>query len=450
MGFDAMKRTAILFTAVFLILCLVPGLGMLVLGPSGARANEAAPRAPELFDRGGALNAGVLGDTADYLNESFALRQELITLWARVEALFGESAEDGVVLGGGGWLYYADELADFTGTEPMTERGIFAAASNLALMSEYAGSLGADFVFTVAPNKSSLYPGPIEDYPRSGGASDAARLAAELERQGVKYADLFELFNGLDGTYYFEHDSHWTSRGAAAAADAVNAALGVESAYGEGYEYETVPHSGDLFEMLYPSAADPETDDAPRGLGFTQGEGLRPDSITIDTAGSGEGTLLCFRDSFGELLYPFLAESWGAARFSRQAAYDLTAAAELSADAVVIELVERNLSWLYEQPAVFPAPARDIDAGPAEPADGVSMEAGSAAEGYHSVTGVISAEIGVDSPVYIRYNGQSYEALLSPGGFTAMLPGEGGGEYTVLWYNGDGLNAARINITGEG
>ena len=445
-----MKPAAKIFTALFLLLCLIPGAGLLIFGPSEARANEAAPRRPELIDANGALNAGVLDDTEDYVNEAFSLRQELITLWAHVEALFGESAEDGVILGSDGWLYYADELADYTGTEPMTERQVFAAARNLALMREYAEGQGADFVFTIAPNKSSLYPEHMPAYPRSGERTDAERLAAELEAQGVNYVNLFELFAAEDATLYFAHDSHWTSRGAALAADALNAELGVESGYADGYEFESRAHTGDLFEMLYPAGRDTETDDAPVGLAFTQGEGVRPDSITIDTEGAGEGRLLMFRDSFGELLYPFMAEGFAEARFSRQAAYDLSPAEELSADCVVIEIVERNLSWLYEQPALLPAPEREIDAAGAAPG-AASLDMEGVSDGFHSVTGAISGEIDVDSPVYIGYNGAWYEALLTNDGFTAMLPGEGGGEYAACWYSGGELACARINIeSGEG
>ena len=440
-----MKRLYIIFTAVFLIACLVPSAGMLALGPSEARANEAAPRPPELTAPGGGANTDLLSDTAAYLDESFQFRQELITLWARIEALFGQSAEDGVILGSDGWLFYADELADYTGSEPMSGRELFMAARNIALMSEYCEGLGADFAFTIAPNKSSLYGGHMPGYTRSGAPSGAGRLGEALEAVGVNYVNLFELFGSREETLYFEHDSHWTSRGAALAADAINSALGVESGYGGGYEYETVRHAGDLYEMLYPAAADNETDDSPTGLVFSQGEGVRPDSITIDTTGKGEGSLLMFRDSFGELLYPFMAESWASARFSRQVAYDLTVAEELMSGAVVIEIVERNLSWLYEQPALFPAPERELDASGAVPG-AAAAEIEGAAEGYHSLTGTISGDIDVDSPVYISYNGAEYEALLVPGGFTAMLPGEGGGDYAVAWYSGGALTRAGLQI----
>ena len=44
-----MKPAAKIFTALFLLLCLIPGAGLLIFGPSEARANEAAPRRPELI-----------------------------------------------------------------------------------------------------------------------------------------------------------------------------------------------------------------------------------------------------------------------------------------------------------------------------------------------------------------------------------------------------------------
>lgn len=152
-----------------------------------------------------------------------------------------------------------------------------------------------------------------------------------------------------------------------------------------------------------------------------------------------------FRDSFGELLYPFMAEGFASARFSRQAAYDLTTAEELSSTAVVIELVERNLSWLYEQPAVFPAPERELNLA-SEIEGEATLEADAALDGAHSVTGVISGNVDVDSDVYIAYNGAVYECLLTADGYTAYLPGEGGGEYTLFWYSDGNLTHCDMSV----
>ncbi len=428
-----MKQVRWIFIVLVLALCLVPALGLIIDGPAEAGANEVPASMPSLTERDGSLNISYLAELADYVNDGFFGRQELITVWAELLAPLGHSAEDDVILGTDGWLYYAPEIEGWAGVDTLTEREIFAAAKNLALMQEYAESLGADFVFTIAPDKSTLYPEHLPGYPQSDAPSNADRLREALDALGVNYVNLFELFNAADEPLYFEHDSHWTSRGAALAADALGAALGIESAYGEGYEFTTEVHTGDLFEMLYPAGTDTETNDVPVGLSFTQGAGIRPDSITIDTTGAGEGSLLMFRDSFGELLYPFMAESFASARFSRMAAYNLTLAEELSSTAVAIELVERNLSWLYEQYAVFPAPLRELDYVGAQSGE-AAIELAAAYEGAHRVSGAISGEVDVASPVYIVYNGTVYECALTADGYTACLPGEGGGEYTLLWY----------------
>lgn len=441
-----MKRIRTLFIVIALAALLIPGVGLIVNGPAEPGANEAAASLPGLTERDGSLNTDYLSELADYVNDGFYLRQELITAWASGLSLLGHSAEDDVVLGTDGWLYYAPEIEGWAGVDTLSEREIFAAANNLSLMQEYAEGLGAEFVFTIAPDKSTLYGEHLPGYPQSDAPSDAERLAAALAELGVNYVNLFDAFNAEDATLYFEHDSHWNSHGAALAADCINAALGIRTDYYSGYEYETEPHTGDLFEMLYPAGTDSETNDAPTALSFCQGENVRPDSITIDTAADGEGSLLMFRDSFGELLYPFMAEGFASARFSRQAAYDLTTAEELSSTAIVIELVERNLSWLYEQYASFPAPERSPDHSSAVQTGAASIGTDTAFDGYHRVSGVISGEVDVDSPVYIEYNGRCYECLLTADGYTACLPGEGGGEYTLFWYSGGELTRCDTGV----
>ena len=49
---------------------------------------------------------------------------------------------------------------------------------------------------------------------------------------------------------------------------------------------------------------------------------------------------------FGIALYPYLAEAFAAAEFSRSADYSVEAFSGLGADAVILEIVERNLPLL--------------------------------------------------------------------------------------------------------
>ena len=427
-----------LFLAVFLILCLIPSVGLLCFGPSEAGANEIAPSAPRLTAPDGSPNAAYLSDLTDYVGRRFFLRQELITAHNRlVSGVFGTSAEDDVLLGQDGWLFYGSTLADFTGSAPMTDREIFAAAHNLALMQEYCAANGTRFLFTAAPNKNSLYPEQMRPYPIVSTQKNAARLQAALAREGVAYLDLFSVFRAQPDALYFAHDSHWNSRGAALGADCINDALGRESAYFSDAFSGSVRHDGDLYAMLYPAAGDPEQDPVYGGtLSFThETENARPDSITLDTVSGGSGTLVMFRDSFGNLLYPYLSDSFARARFSRQTAYDLTAAPELDADCLVIELVERNLIWLTQQRFCMPAPARAADADAASDGGRAQLETSTARTpaGCVRLDGVLPETPETEATVLVGCGGVYYEAfLLQDGGFTACLPETAQGACSVL------------------
>jgi hypothetical protein len=67
------------------------------------------------------------------------------------------------------------------------------------------------------------------------------------------------------------------------------------------------------------------------------------DAITIRTEGPGAGRLYCWRDSFGVALYPYLAEAFAEAVFTRSADYVLP---EGDYEVFILEIAERNLPSL--------------------------------------------------------------------------------------------------------
>lgn len=355
------------FTALILLLCLIPSLGMLLPAQEGtAGGNQALSRAPSLRDPEGNWNPVYLSQIQDYAGDNFYLRQEMITAWSALNAKgLRSSITEDVVLGTDGWLYFADTLPNYVGLQPMTDREIFSAARNLRLMAEYCESQGARFLFTLAPNKNSLYPEhmPGLTLPAARQARDAKRLAEELERQSVRYLDLFSLFRGQEETLYFKTDSHWNGKGAALAADAVNEALGRSSGYFDGPFTREDVHKGDLYDMLYPAGEGLEADQVYGGeLTIEYDVPIRSaENLTIMTHGGGEGSLLMFRDSFGNNLYPYLADSFDAALFSRSMPYRLDLVSQREADYVAAELVERNLRYLIQNVPVMPAPCRGAE-----------------------------------------------------------------------------------------
>lgn len=355
------------FAALIFLLCLIPSLGMLAPSRENqAGGNQALSRPPSLRDTEGNWNPKYLSQMQDYAGDNFYLRQEMITAWSALNARgLQSSITEDVVLGTDGWLYFADTLPDYVGLDPMTDREIFSAARNLSLMAEYCESQGARFLFTVAPNKNSLYWSnmPGLTLPSARKPHDAKRLQEALAGQGVGYLDLFALFRAQEETLYFKTDSHWNGKGAALAADAVNEALGRSSDYFAGPFSQEKVHKGDLYDMLYPAGSGLEADQVYGGeLTIEYDAPIRSaENLTIMTHGGGEGSLLMFRDSFGNNLYPYLADSFDAALFSRSMPYRLDLVSQREADCVVAELVERNLRYLIQNVPVMPAPCRGAE-----------------------------------------------------------------------------------------
>ncbi len=420
------KYLAAGFCVICLLICLSLLVGMLIFGPAQAGANEILAAMPAVKTEEGGWNTSWLSELTEYINDHFFARNELISIGNRIKAaVFASSGEQSVILGSSGWLYYASTLDDYTGTLPMTKRELFCAAKNLSLMQEYCEERQIALRFVIAPDKNALYDENMPDFGTKAQKRDAQRLLELLDEMGVCSVDLYTAFREQEQVLYFAHDSHWNSRGAALAADEILHSLGKSSSYFSADFSQTEAHTGDLYEMLYPAFADSERNPVcSQTLSFThEGQNARPDSITLNTrSAGGEDVLLAYRDSFGNLLYPYLADAFAQARFSRSTAYDLTQAEALGADCVIIELVERNLSYLQNAP-VMPSPLRAVQAEAHMSASLSLTQQDRAPEGCICLSGTAPEEIDDDSPVYVVTDTGTYEAFLcANGGFCVYLP----------------------------
>lgn len=431
-----------IFAAFICVLCLSLSVGIFFTGPSQSGANENLSDFPSLKTKDGEINREYLGQVSGWIDDHFLLRQEWISLHNWISGkVFGVSGNDSVILGTDGWLYYSDTLADYTSTNPMSGRELFGAQRNLQLMADYCRENGRAFLFVIAPNKNSLYGGNMPGYGHIGENTNAQRLLQRLEAAGVGTVDLFAQFSGQEEVLYFEHDSHWNTKGAALCADLITAGFGLESEYYGGDFSQKTPHTGDLFEMLYPSFADKEQDYIYGGnleYSFTT-SATRPDAIVLSTEGGGQGTLLAYRDSFGNLLFPFLADTFASARFSRAAAYDLTYESEY----VLIELVERNLRQLTQNLHIMPAPKVTVEL-PEKISGTIAAETSQRKE-LQQVRGEIPA-VDEDSPIYVVCSDGIYEAFcLEKTGFGLSLDPGCQPEYVVC-KSGGALVAYEMEI----
>ncbi|MCL2779889.1 MAG: hypothetical protein FWD74_00040 [Actinomycetia bacterium] len=395
------------------------------------------------------VNNHVLGQAGSWFEGHFAGRNAMISAQARIQgALFGVSVTDQVVLGKDGWLYYDGDLADYVGTAPLSERALSNIAHNLALMQSYAESQGAAFTFTIAPNKASVWPRDMPSrYPRSPDETNAERLIPYLRSAGVSYTDLFAPMtaeqNGGAAAMYLRTDSHWNNRGALIGGNLLSQAVGVKSLPAPVAWTARRDFLGDLEAMLYPVGPDleqqwyyPGVNDGPGTSGSAwryTGQASAVDDDLVSTASenaSATGSLLVFRDSFGNALVPYFATEAAQATFTKLVPYNAMQIGDVRATAVIVEIAERHLYQLAYQPPYLPAPRveRSAAGAVARPLGCADCTVEQTVNGpLISISGVIDPRlIATGTRVLVGLQSPSGEDLYEAFGVTAENGGDNG------------------------
>lgn len=418
------------FIYIFFCICLVPLLTMGISDSSDQVANQILTEVPKLVDEAGKININYLSEFSNFFDDHIGLRNHLITAEHRITAaIFGESSEEKVILGKDGWLFYKETLEDFQITNPLTDRELYVIETNLSLIQEYFSNNGINFAFTVVPNKNSLYGDKMPYYYKHGtGDSNLDVFSKTLNNSNVNYIDLYSVFKNTDKVLYRKTDSHWTNEGAGLASDAILKAVGKDATEYYGTETEVVTaQTGDLYEMIYPSGEDKDIDVVyQHDFSFEYTKPIRSvEDNFIRTACEGKsGSLYTFRDSFGNTLYPYLADNFANATFTRLIPYNLTLPVAEGADTVLIEIVERNLRWLYTKAPVFPAPERNISNFKDATENAViSFSETSEIDGYIKIEGRLDKIDNYNDNIYIKTNTKIYEATLTgQDTFVAYIP----------------------------
>ncbi len=365
-----MKKTInYIFLILVWVILLLPFLAMAVCPTTTTTENTPLAEAPQL-KKDGQWNVSLLSDAGAFLKDRLAFRQQLITCNSLLQSkLFGTSATDQVVLGKEGWLYYAGTLDDYLGRNLFTPWQWHALTHNLSLLQSYTQAQGSQFYLMVPPNKNSLYDQAMPSQYQKGESSNLQQLSKRLTDAGISYLPLLETFSQAEETLYFSRGSHWNNKGALAAYRLLMEQTGFA------YEsYRNVPstvevqHIGDLDEMLFPLAYEKEEDLVwMREPLFTYNNQVTDNmDAWIETRNpQAEGTLLMYRDSFGESLLPLAADAFEEGYFTRLVPYNFLQVEQYHPDVVVIEKVERNLDDFFtDMPILEPLPVANLTAEP--------------------------------------------------------------------------------------
>ena len=437
-----MKKGKLIYCILFFAICLCPSLGMLVTKQETSSENRQLSEFPSPKTEEGKINVEWLSQAGDYFQEHFAFRNELVTGNALLHGrLLETSTADGVIQGKNGWLYYKDSLDDYLGQDLLSDRSLFNIAHMLSMTQQALEEKGVNFLFTIAPNKNSLYGDnmPYYDKLKVSDQTNRENLESWLTTEKVAYADLYQALMEENEVLYHARDSHWNNKGAALAADVLMDALGKDHDSYEGESYTVRrDYTGDLDTMLYPlaSTADDEIYYDKETTYATVEEiqsNFDPRITTVNPVK--EGSLVMYRDSFGNALLPYMADAYANAYFSRGIPYQLTDVETHSADTVIIERAERFLPEMSQFPPVLTA--KEISLTENEELQG-SDGAVDVKIKPQGMTAQLSGRIkegllDTDSRIYLKVNGSVYEAFpmdvkvgenLDDYGFCLYLPSE--------------------------
>lgn len=428
------------FTAVCMILCMVPFAGMAVARTDTTTENKTLAEFPSLKNADGTVNTDFLGGLGTYFEDHFALRPQLVTLDSMIQSrVFDVSNVDTVIYGTDGWLYYASTLDDYLGQNTLSDRSIYCAAHNLSLMQQYVNRQGADFLLTIPPNKNSLYGKNMPYYDQRKVSSDhnIDALVPELEKQGIFYLDLFSLFGETDEVLYLQRDSHWNNEGAMLVYRAIFEALDMEYDSYESVDISRAKNEvGDLNRMLYPLGAEPEWNttyhyDSSYVYTLENTTGVE-DPVIRTYNENGNGSLLMFRDSFGNTLLPLTANAVEYGYFYKAMPYDIAALMEsIRPDAVVVEKVERNISDFAQIPPVMPGLAVQLQNAKEVSTNGtLDLQSSDVNVLYYEVAGIIDDNFAdVDSNVYVCISQEESDAV-----YEAFTVADEASDYGYLLY----------------
>jgi hypothetical protein len=322
---------------------------------------------PSVRTESGSLNSEYFDEFDIWVSENIGFRNGLINSDNAIKsALFGQSAEESIVLGKNGWLFYSETVKDYLNVSTLSERNALNVANTMKLVQDYADSLGTTFGITIALNKNSLYSENMPYYyiPIEDGNGNRELLAAAFEKSGVNYIDLYPALSSAEKVLYQERDSHWTYEGALLGYNTMMEGLGIEHLTFSDITFTEVNDwSSDLAEMVYPDETITDMQSYPNyefSYEITSHE-KNVDSITLTTYNEkGTGSAVIFRDSFFNTTQVYAAENFEDAVFSRAYPYRVDYCEKYKPTVMLLEIVERNLENLAFKAPVMVAPETSL------------------------------------------------------------------------------------------
>lgn len=362
------------FLIIFFTLSLVPLAAMPFYVSTGSSEKRVLQGMPELLENG-MPNMEFFSQMNDYFSDHFAYRENLAQMNEVLHTgILQYSINEKVIFGRDGWLYYGETADDYTGRTGMDDDEMFRLARVLSLECEYLDSLGIEYIFTVAPNKNTIYPEYMPGcFIKASSPTLLEKLSSALKATGVSYCDITAGImdaKNEENILYYRTDSHWNELGARVAYNCLMRDFKLsfpEFVYDDLSSLKTVETTtgGDLERMLFPLRK--ESNEGCTALSeermytalgpFTSVE----DASVTTMCSANQYRIMMFRDSFGNALIPFISNNFGYAFYSREFPVTFIEVDKHKPDMVIQEIAQRNIPKLIERAPVMPALERMIN-----------------------------------------------------------------------------------------
>src|SRR5271165_4444116 len=211
-----------------------------------------------------------------YLKDHFGFRQVMIRAHKDLARPLLAGGNDSVLIGRDGHMFYlGEETVRQSAGLIMRDQRVSDATDLLVRMNGTLAARGIPFLVAIPPNAASIYQDDLPHWAQNWGKpTEYDLILANLAAKGVRAVDLRPplMKARADGPVFYQHDTHWTDRGALAGFNAIVAAdshpawqIEPSAALGP----PTIRKGGDLARLF--GVADTVTESA-RYLGLPDGK----------------------------------------------------------------------------------------------------------------------------------------------------------------------------------
>ena len=161
-----------------------------------------------------------------YVNDRIGFRDEAVKLYRHIAFKYLNYRHDKVLVGDEGWLYYYEELPDYTGTNN-SETAADRCIEVLKKIDAWCKERDIQFVFAVGPNKATIYPEYMPDYVRQGDVTLLDTLIKKAQQEDLLFICPKEelLAHKNQQELYMRLDTHWNPLGGRYMLDQITNAL---------------------------------------------------------------------------------------------------------------------------------------------------------------------------------------------------------------------------------